>query len=103
MMTRKYAPIVALFLAGCVNAGLVHDHRVSVHKTNADGSITSATMQVWDENNFFPYGEPTTSSSLTLTKEGDLRVEQNDSKSKTASMSVWKAFIAFLAGIFVCG
>ncbi len=102
-MTKKYLPIVALLLTGCVNTGLVHDHRVSVYKTNADGSVTSATMQVWDENNLFPYGEPTTSSSLTLTKEGDLRVEQNDSKSKTASMSVWKAFIAFLAGIFVSG
>ena len=102
-MIRKCFPIAAFLLAGCVNTGLVHDHRVSVYKVSADGSVTSATMQVWDENNFFPYGEPSTSSTLTLTKEGDLQVEQHDKKSKTASMSVWKAFIAFLAGIFVGG
>ena len=102
-MTEKYLPIAALLLAGCVNTGLVHDHRVSVHRVRADGSITSATMQVWDENNFFPYGEPSTSSSLTLTREGDLQVEQHDNKSKAASTSVWRAFIAFLAGLFVSG
>ena len=102
-MNRKWLPVAALFLSGCLNTGLVHDHKVSVHRISADGSVTSATMQGWDENNFFPYGEPSTSSTLTLTKEGDLQVEQHDKKSKAASMSVWKAFIAFLAGIFVSG
>ena len=103
MRIKISAPLTALLFLGCAGSGLVQDSKVIIHHTSIDGSVTEATMQIWDENKFFPYGEPSTSSTLTLTKEGDLRVEQYDKKSKTASMSVWKAFIAFLAGIFVSG
>lgn len=103
MKIKIATPLTAFLLFGCTGTGLVHDSKVIIHHTSIDGSVTEATMQVWDENKFFPYGEPSTSSTLTLTKEGDLRVEQYDSKSKTGATTVWRALIAFLAGIFVSG